>query len=294
MRKPSLLFDVNADGAANAIDLDWVAKGLLPGNTRYDLNADGQVNTKDWGDFVRYIREPNPVALFDVNGDGAVTGVDLDWVARGYAQGNIRYDLNGDGQVNKSDLLTFLHYARHTKPELLFDVNMDTTMTATDLEWIAGGLYSWNSRFDLNADGAVNAKDWLEVVKYVLLTLRKPEVLFDVDGNGGVTSADVQTAERNIPGTNLRYDFNGDGLVDQADLAAIKNYDLSIAPPAFLGDLNRDGCVNVADYSLVYAARGAKPDSPLWDVDYDLNRDGLVNATDYNLVRYSPYWNKCF
>jgi len=45
------------------------------------------------------------------------------------------------------------------------------------------------------------------------------------------------------------------------------------------GDVNRDGCVNATDVSIVQAALGGPP--PANNVLVDTNNDGTVNSIDY-------------
>jgi SagB-type dehydrogenase family enzyme len=72
------------------------------------------------------------------------------------------------------------------------------------------------------------------------------------------------------------------GLVGQTQLhpASI----ITLGHPSLLGDLNKDGVVNVLDLFRVAFAFGAYPGQPRWDVIADLDRNGVINILDIFLV----------
>lgn len=47
-----------------------------------------------------------------------------------------------------------------------------------------------------------------------------------------------------------------------------------------LGDVNKDGIVNIVDLSIVSLAYGSTPTNPTWNPDADLNKDGTVGIED--------------
>jgi hypothetical protein len=52
-----------------------------------------------------------------------------------------------------------------------------------------------------------------------------------------------------------------------------------------LGDVNRDGVIDVRDAVLLGAAYGSKPGGPNWNPDADLNGDGIVDDKDAEILR---------
>ena len=48
-------FDVNGDGKFDAVNVDWIPKGLATGHIRYDFNGDGVVDLKDWQATVHHV-----------------------------------------------------------------------------------------------------------------------------------------------------------------------------------------------------------------------------------------------
>jgi hypothetical protein len=51
-----------------------------------------------------------------------------------------------------------------------------------------------------------------------------------------------------------------------------------------LGDINKDGVVDLHDLAIVAAAYGSTPGDPNWNPDADLNKDGVVSLLDFQLV----------
>jgi hypothetical protein len=59
-----------------------------------------------------------------------------------------------------------------------------------------------------------------------------------------------------------------------------------------LGDVSRDGIVNVDDLYLINVAYGSTPDAPNWNVECDLNNDKVVDVYDLAIVG-KKYGNSC-
>jgi hypothetical protein len=59
----------------------------------------------------------------------------------------------------------------------------------------------------------------------------------------------------------------------------------------YLGDVNRDGCVNIVDAAIMAVAYGSTPSSPNWNPAADVNRDGVVNIIDFAILGNS--YGKC-
>ena len=52
----------------------------------------------------------------------------------------------------------------------------------------------------------------------------------------------------------------------------------------FLGDIDRDGTVNLGDLETLAKAYGSHPGDPRWNPDADLNKDGVVDLGDLYLL----------
>ena len=106
-------------------------------------------------------------------------------------------------------------------------------------------------------------------------------VNFDADNPGdyirvfvavGITDTDTDgipdTADNCIEIANVdQRDTNGDGYGNVCD-----------------PDLNNDGSVNFADYSLLVNLFLTTPQSPNWNPDADFNGDDLVNFADFSII----------
>jgi hypothetical protein len=110
---------------------------------------------------------------------------------------------------------------------------------------------------DVNLDGVVNATDEALVSHYYLLPSSPgdPDYLqylrCDVDLSGNVTIGDIGKVSNNY--TRLKYDLNGDGLVDQSDISALQDYILFGTPESYLiaADYNNSGTITIADVTLL-------------------------------------------
>ena len=112
----------------------------------------------------------------------------------------------------------------------------------------------------------------------------------DFDGDGLLTTADIDMLTREIhAGTNRsEFNLNGDALVDQDDLTAwlfdAAQFDQFAAAYLF-GDANLDGAVNSADLNIL-ALSWQQVDTPRWSAG-DFNADGSVNSNDLNELALS-------
>ena len=60
--------------------------------------------------------------------------------------------------------------------------------------------------------------------------------------------------------------------------------------PVIPGDINHDGCVDMADVAILVSAFGTRFGDPGFVKDADLNGDGLVNIQDFNILHNN--WGK--
>jgi hypothetical protein len=52
-----------------------------------------------------------------------------------------------------------------------------------------------------------------------------------------------------------------------------------------LGDVNRDGKIDMKDIALISRAYGSRPGDPNWNPDADLNGDGIIDDKDLAIAR---------
>lgn len=305
---PDALFDVSIQWGqptgVTVADKSMIAQAVAAGRSgsysmRYDFNADGKVDVKDWMLFVSYAQKAYPVMLLDVDGNGAFNGKDLDRYAqmidaRSY---DPQMDLNGDGMLNAADWKIVVQMAAAVNPRALFDVdamsgNSQPALTGADSRKIAVSLqglsvgFPVSIQFDLNGDGVVQVADWGEWVRYATLVYKRPDLVFDVNGDGFVNTSDlamVNAAVGQFP-VQIQADVNGDGVVDASDVAVLSMRIQMGALQLIAGDVNRDGCVTQADVALVQAAQGSMSGSALFDADLDASPNGYIGPDDLAVV----------
>ena len=73
-------------------------------------------------------------------------------------------------------------------------------------------------------------------------------------------------------------------LAGQTTSFGIGGYDSLLLGLGKLGDVNRDGIINVLDLILVANALGTHPGDPKWNPGADLNQDGSINVLDLIVV----------
>ncbi|MBI3314139.1 MAG: hypothetical protein HYZ83_07890, partial [Candidatus Omnitrophica bacterium] len=265
--------DVNGDGAFSALDRSRVANVIEWLGIQYTdevWNADKKIG------------------LADVNGDHRVDiqdQADLSWAISminktvGTAAPRLVMDLDGDGRVNKTDLialeeiLDLINRGQVALPEHveLADMNRDGKVTAEDrgiLDTVikriledTTGFYQATldlRRYDQNKDGKIDGSD-LERFDQVstLIQAHKTRsqddvVRLDVSGNGLINAEDLDIASR-----VFRYyvNVNGEGTVTAEDVEKIGNVirkeDLAVdAKLLKRADLDGSGAVTNLDIAL--------------------------------------------
>jgi hypothetical protein len=102
----------------------------------------------------------------------------------------------------------------------------------------------------------------------------------DLDGDGTVTAADIDSLWGLIQSGDSRADLNHDGSVNQADA----DYLVRVILNTEYGDANLDGTVDAADLATTRRNVGQTFSGPNW-AKADFNGDGQSDAADLALVR---------
>lgn len=312
-------FDLNLNGKIDGRDVNQVATSLA-GYVRqggytppsgspllaYDFNGDKTLNLSDWQAYIDYVKgvATSGRSLFDVDGNDILDGVDRNRIAAQMAIGplsppsDLRYDFNGDGRNDAKDWNIFLSYMKKTNPSVLIDFNNDGVVNSTDAAMLAQQVdsHSYNVAYDLNADGVVDARDWQ--VGLSLFRQVAPKSLFAVSrvnviGGNNLTSQDSLKIAQTIGGaisggySSIRYDFNGDGVVDINDWKTwVQFASIEYQKSSVIFDVNGDGWVDPSDVAEITANALSNPGA----LQYDVNGDGVVNQADIvllsNRVRY--------
>lgn len=311
---PDALFDVvttpaGVDAADKANIAYYINAARFGGSysLRHDFNADGALNLADWAMFVRQARQSYPRLLIDLDGNGAVNGRDLDLLAqmvdrRSY---DLAYDFNADGVVDLLDWQAGLALVAQANRKAVFDVDGASgaaapVITSADVSKVASNLSAmstgWRSsvRFDFSGDGKVDAVDWTELIHYVAITYKKPDLVLDVSGDGVVNSTDLSflTANLGVLPVQYQFDVNGDGKVDSRDREVLALRLATGRLELYPGDVNRDGCLNASDVAAIQAAQGARVGTASYDPDLDVDANGAIDWGDLAIAN-GPNFNRC-
>ena len=234
--------DYTGDGVINISDLTLFQSDYALGQNciQCDLNGDGIVNTQDntlfQGLFGTSCSTIPTDCSADYNDDGIISTADLSPFISDYSLGAncVQCDLNGDGNVNQQDVLTF---------QGLLGSSCSTTPPPC-----VG---------DYNGDGLITVADHVLFINDYTLGANCAQC--DINGDG-VTSPDDLTAFKEIFGTTcvpegICPDYNGDGMVSVSDLTLFQA-DYSLGQNCTMCDINNDGVIEQQDYNLFISLFG--------------------------------------
>jgi hypothetical protein len=305
LRARAALADLNADGAVNNADLDYIVNYLFKGGpapdlAKADVDGDGNVNIADvtvLSMFVYKLTTPPPCSDIrglgtttflngDVNANGSVTKADLSALASivynkaALPSPKERADVDCDSNVTPLDVLALDTKLNGTNVAIALpgDANSDGAVNPADL------VASIDSPTDINRDGKENILDTYDLVR--LLNLTKPSKLLpDLNADGKVDWADADVIVNGIFAKSTLVpaaDVNGDGASDIADAYAyVKTLkDQGSVSAVLAGDVNVDGLVDCRDVKYLNATYFKKGPATSSGARADVNSDGKQNVAD--------------
>jgi hypothetical protein len=205
-------------------------------------------------------------------------------------------DLNGDGTVNYQDFQTMLTVYGSSKfaPS---DFNRDQTVDKADFLQIAlnwNTKVARRTNGDANADGYVDQADFNVLNanwRFGTWTTSHPQnpLLADINQDGLVDDLDlaIWSTHNNLNcalSACAGADVNHDGFVNSLDYALIAGA-WNVYGPA---DINHDLKVDNYDLSVVLSHWGQK--TTAGSLVGDLNGDGTVNAADFSIM--ADWWGR--
>lgn len=264
------LTDFNNDGLTNFADLA-LAKGLTVSTSsgRYDLNGDGTANYADLTSgattpvsdmslfkscFFKSQNLNGVCALSDFNGDKVINFADLALLKANNLSTDLsvvnKYDLNSDGKVNYADDV-----------DLVEPANLGLTDFNLLRYCFFGKTLGVCSLADLNNDGAINFGDLALAKTKTGVTDTASVERYDLNGDGKVSYVDsALLATSTVTDLNLFKSC----FFKQAPLTGV----------CAISDFNDDGLINFADLAALKQA--SVSNDPLQNQKYDLNGDGRV------------------
>jgi hypothetical protein len=231
-----------------AILLDCLFDAPVDGCANSDLNEDNIIDFQDRDLFTE-------AAKYDLNGDDIIDFTNDVGVALNNTQVNEDLKIIKDCFLKSTE--TFPHCA-------IADFNGDTFVNAADL-----AEFKWASRLDLNADGYVDLRVLIESQDMVFIKLCFFQVAegectkADFNGDNIVNVGDL--AEFKV---SERFDVTDDGVIDlygtgeYSDFAFISSCFFQSSFACLSADFNGDSVVNAADLAVF---RGAE----IYDVNLD-------------------------
>lgn len=284
-------FDANGDGNVSREEMklanDSMNQAFSTKDLAFDYDGDGEISQMDYvtfenelfdhyissteGSYDSNIKDPNYLAVHDIDDDGFVDTRDLLEILDGKLEKDpTGFDINGDGKVSQDELdQKFAEFRQAFGSEL--------------------GDEDYKASFDYNKDGSINLLDFTEFRQEYA---KYSKYDFDQDQNGEVTKAEIKEAfdefkkslgaSQNDENYNIAFDHNNDGVIDQLDLESLKqealahyeksldgSFDTQITDDSYslVEDINDDGFININDLDQII--EGVFENTFVFDIDGD-------------------------
>jgi hypothetical protein len=174
------------------------------------------------------------LSALDINGNGEIDLLDLDTDGDGIPD----QDLNGDGIVDDADLALYYDF-----PDAV-DCS-DSFLLGTGVV-TAGGVFDMDSQELIRMKGQSKAVDVTSLFQWSGYAC---DQAYDTNGNGEIDLGDLDTDGDGIPDQDL----NGDGTVDEADLALYLDMSCTYLENEWVFDI-----ADLVVYGWDYKNNGAK------------------------------------
>ena len=266
-----VLGDFDGDGSFTSHDVRYWADGLA-------INGSGNADRALGFTLVDQAYSELAVSGGDENFFGTVLATDTEGSVSSYQAGDSRGDVTNSTFTNLPNFV----------PSNDFGVGADGIVDCYDITYVFSNFGNFadtadavqavevdgaattrviDLSADMNGDLVVDLNDVKVLIQDILNTFSGD---VNLDGMVNQDDADIATANLGMAGTWCTGDVNGDGIVDDVDVAII-NGEANLFCPA---DLTGDGAVDGADLANLLA---------VWNtgnIGADLNGDGIVNGAD--------------
>ena len=256
---PLIILDKNISGSAyNWIVATDINDAAIPvGNYRVKVCSAGSLTVCDSSNRPFTITTATN-SKYDLNGDGIVDNSDLIWYRLNVVS---KYELDGEYSLDNRDMQVI---SDHTALFVKYDLNGSGAVNSQDLLWYQANVLN---KYDLTGDGRLDTGDLIDLRLHVGSTDPK----YDFNGSGAVDSQDLLWFQANVL-NNSAYDLNGDGAASTADLEAIRTYIQNQTKY----DVNGDGIVDNGDLIFYRSQVIGK---------YDFTGDQKCNADDLTVIQ---------
>ncbi len=282
--------DADLNGVVNYRDLGSWQLNMFQQNAGWtggDFNGDGLTDVHDfnlWNSNREFGATLNAVSSGDFDGDGGVTGMDIDMLAAAIRSQNqdVQFDIDGSGFVDKGDMDVMVTEVAGT---FYGDADLNGVVDNSDFrvwqENVFTGETGWGTG-DFNGDGVTDVLDFnvwnsfrgqgdeIQPTNSVLVAD------FNSDGLTDAQDIDMLHAAISASSQNLMFDLTGDLTVDKSDSVFMVNDVLETR----FADANLDGVVDSLD--LTRWVINSFHTGTGW-ASGDFNGDGVTDVSDYNI-----------
>ena len=223
------------------------------------------------------------VSALDANGDGQVTGAELQSFVRGLSMQTVdqqlllRFDTNGDGVVDDDEVLAALpRQLNHSLQlsSLPAGVASAALLASNGLgvgDEIGNEISAASLLRLVRNPNATSASTYQAIMQALLAaTVSPPPPPFVANASPPPVNAAAQLVAQQLLAQALqRFDTNGDGVIDSSDTAGMSFYQRALLQAAIASsDRNGDGRLDASDFV------------PLVQSSLDTNGDGRINLSD--------------